>query len=504
MPLPPFARSRAAGRAAAWLAAAALPLCVSAAEPAATNWMAAFVKGRKVGYSEESRVVQDGQVITREVMHLEVVRDGTLLVSDIALQTEETADGKPLGFCLVSSDSGGTTNRVEGRVGAAGKLRLRIVAAGRTKESEMDWPDGALLREGARLFALSQGLREGTAYTFRTFAPELIRALDCAVRVGPTAPVDLLGRTLTLTEVTETLESPSGAFSIRSWRDSALETHKASMSVLGAELEFLSCPRAFALGPNIPLDLLASTLVRSPIRLGAGDRAGALRYELAFEPGFSGRTLPETDEQKRLPPPGGSTNTVALAVRKLPFPTAVPRPYAGADPAARAALQPSRYIESDAPEIVALAGEAAGQETDAARAASRIEAFVRGHVKIKTLSVGYASALEAAKSRQGDCTEHAVLAAALCRAAGIPARVAFGLAYVDAFGRRERVFVPHAWTQVLLGERWISLDAAMAGFDAGHIALAVGNGEPDEFFGMLNMLGGFRIAAVEPDRKSVV
>ena len=39
----------------------------------------------------------------------------------------------------------------------------------------------------------------------------------------------------------------------------------------------------------------------------------------------------------------------------------------------------------------------------------------------------------------GDCTEHAVLAAAMCRAVEVPSRVAIGLVYVEkesAFGSR--------------------------------------------------------------------
>jgi len=69
--------------------------------------------------------------------------------------------------------------------------------------------------------------------------------------------------------------------------------------------------------------------------------------------------------------------------------------------------------------------------------APRIEQFVGDHIDEKNLSIGYASALEVAQSKQGDCSEHAVLAAAICRAAGIPARVATGLVYVEEFMARK-------------------------------------------------------------------
>jgi transglutaminase-like putative cysteine protease len=115
--------------------------------------------------------------------------------------------------------------------------------------------------------------------------------------------------------------------------------------------------------------------------------------------------------------------------------------------------------------------------------------------------VGYASAAEVLESRQGDCSEFAVLTAALCRAVGIPARVVVGIAYVQDFAGHEG-FGGHAWTQAYVGDRWIGLDAAFkgsgrGGHDAGHIALAVGNGEPGDFFNMASALGAFKIEKLE-------
>ena len=123
----------------------------------------------------------------------------------------------------------------------------------------------------------------------------------------------------------------------------------------------------------------------------------------------------------------------------------------------------------------------------------RIEAFVRDYIRTKSLDVGYAYALEVARTPEGDCTEHAVLVAALGRAAGIPTRVVDGLAYAPGFAGRDQVFVPHAWTQAWVDGRWQSFDAALDGFDAGHIALAIGDGDPWQFYAGLDMLGRIRI-----------
>jgi len=113
----------------------------------------------------------------------------------------------------------------------------------------------------------------------------------------------------------------------------------------------------------------------------------------------------------------------------------------------------------------------------------QLEGFVRRFIRTKDLSIGYASALEVARRPEGDCTEHAVLLAALGRALGIPTRVVDGLAYVDAYAGKQHVFVPHAWVQAWTGTGWQSFDAAMGSFDSTHLAFAVSyDGSPANHF----------------------
>jgi transglutaminase-like putative cysteine protease len=64
-----------------------------------------------------------------------------------------------------------------------------------------------------------------------------------------------------------------------------------------------------------------------------------------------------------------------------------------------------------------------------------------------------------------------------------------------------RGFGGHAWAQVYVGKKWVGLDASFkgagrGGYDAGHIALASGNGEPAEFFNLATTLGQFKIEKV--------
>ena len=80
--------------------------------------------------------------------------------------------------------------------------------------------------------------------------------------------------------------------------------------------------------------------------------------------------------------------------------------------------------------------------------------------------------------RRGDCTESAVLLAALGRSIGIPTKVASGLVYSrDAYHGVRNVFMPHSWVLAYVDGRWRSFDAALGAFDSSHIALTISDGE---------------------------
>jgi hypothetical protein len=91
----------------------------------------------------------------------------------------------------------------------------------------------------------------------------------------------------------------------------------------------------------------------------------------------------------------------------------------------------------------------------------------------KNFTQAFATAAEVAQSKEGDCTEHAVLLAALARARDIPARGAMGLVYYPSGSG----FAYHMWTEVWINDRWIPLDATLGrgGIGAAHFKLADSN-----------------------------
>jgi transglutaminase-like putative cysteine protease len=213
-------------------------------------------------------------------------------------------------------------------------------------------------------------------------------------------------------------------------------------------------------------------------------------------------TIPSNDNQKARRHENGK---VILEVEPIIAPKGVKFPYKGKDAAILEALEPTRFLQSDNEQVIALARRAVGRTKDAAEAAKKIEAFVADYIENRSLSVGYASAAEVVASRQGDCSEFAVLTAAMCRAVGIPAQVVAGVAYVDDF-LGNRGFGGHAWIQAYIGGKWIGLDASFkgagrGGYDAGHIALAAGNGEPGDLLNLAPTLGQFKIDKVTVEKR---
>jgi hypothetical protein len=94
--------------------------------------------------------------------------------------------------------------------------------------------------------------------------------------------------------------------------------------------------------------------------------------------------------------------------------------------------------------------------------ARRIYGFVSSSFEYKLGASLFSTSREALRTLKGDCSEAAVLTAALLRAAGIPSRVVLGYATLD-----RGVFIGHAWAEARLGGAWIGVDAALREFPAG-------------------------------------
>jgi len=292
-----------------------------------------------------------------------------------------------------------------------------------------------------------------------------------------------------------TMPGGPGQIVTTSYLDDELIPQRTIIPIMGMTLELVACDKAFALSPDDIVDFLDKVILPSPAPLEGIVSARSATYVLRSKDDKPLEDWLSTDSQTVEVAKDGA---ILVTVNPTQAPAGVRFPYSGSDAEALKALQPNRYVQSEHKSVTALARQAVGNATDAAEAARRIETFVGEYITEKNLSVGYATAVEVAASRQGDCSEHAVLTAAMCRAVGIPARMVTGYLYVPEWGHYQHVFGGHAWTEAYIGGKWIGLDATgdSRSVGVGHLAESVGNGEPVDFFHMVTTMGRFNIAEV--------
>ena len=248
------------------------------------------------------------------------------------------------------------------------------------------------------------------------------------------------------------------------------------------ELAFENWRLAAAERPrDVPIerDILESTAIAAAVPI-TGRRPARLRVRLAGVP-LTGFDLDGGRQSL-----AGNTLTIAQedsaalhADWKLPAESA----------RFTAELRPELLIQSDHRAIRRVARDLRRNTTDPRIVAERINTWVHRNVR-KRVTVGVPSALEVLESRSGDCNEHTQLFIALARAAGIPARGAAGLAWVDG------KFYYHAWPEVYLGT-WVAVDPTFGQFPADAAHLRFTSGGVTRQVELLRLIGNLDIDVVD-------
>lgn len=471
---------------------AAAPLAYLHAAPAAkpapeVEWMKVTLDGRKIGHIESRVVHAGGKVTTTERLEISMDRGGGMALT---MQNEETSvereDGTPLSFAGKMSVAG-VGMETSGTIGADGTVAIVSRASGgaETKRT-MQWPAGAVLAHGAHVAEQQHGLAPGTSYRVLAFQPMDLAAIPIDVRIVSRGPVRLGDVVEELVEVEQRAEIPGAKLNMRAWVTPGHELRKSTLPLLGLELVMVACDEECAKAPNQTADILESTAAPAPATLTPELRREGVRYRIAVTAPDAARP-PETGEQHVT----GSDRELVVDVDPTPAKRDRSEPIADE-------RGPNRWVESDDAKIVAMAKQVVDGARDDDERMKRLERHVAGYITEKSMRVGYATARQTLDSREGDCTEHAVLLAALARAAGIPARVMNGLAYAASFGGYENAFIPHAWVQAYVDGEWRSYDAALRGFDAGHIALSYGSGESIGFYAGVTQFGYLKVLDAQP------
>jgi hypothetical protein len=134
-------------------------------------------------------------------------------------------------------------------------------------------------------------------------------------------------------------------------------------------------------------------------------------------------------------------------------------------------VKPSHLIPCNTQEFKKLARSIIGKKTDVRSSALAIRQWVNGRMGFNAGIGVLRDAAEILKTSEGVCRDYAILTATICRAAGIPTRLASGLVNFDGN------FYYHAWVEVYTGFDWVPMDSVPSDpkFTATHVKLSQGN-----------------------------
>ncbi len=280
--------------------------------------------------------------------------------------------------------------------------------------------------------------------------------------------VKLLGGTYDLLRIESVLTLPGGqAIRETLWSDRTGEILRRKAEAMN--LESFRATKAIALetGAQATFDLGEGLAVKVNRPLAHPHDTRRIRYRISLHDGDPSALFAVGPSQKveSLGPNTAEVTVYALRPGSQAFNRDAPE-----DPASDNYRQPNNFVQSDDAKIVAMAEQAAGGIDGTWQTALALERQVHDSITQRDYTQAFATAAEVVETGAGDCTEHAVLLAALARAKDIPSRVAIGLVYMPS----RQAFGYHMWNEVFIGDRWTPLDATLArgGTGAAHLKLA--------------------------------
>lgn len=439
------------------------------------TWDAAYLASGKVGYYHTTvrEIERDGEKRLRTTLELRL----TLRRFDATVQlraeqgTEETADGTVTAvFSRMFLDKGQELV-MNGEV-TGNKVRIRM-NGGRQERIE-DWDNRVVgMDRQERLFRERQ-VKPGDQLAYRSFEPAIQSVVTVRVNVKDEEDVQVLGkkqRLLRVETVADPVEFGNGKkFQLPGmtvWLDKNYQPVRSETEQppLG-KIVLYRTTREVAMRPAVAakvvdIGLASDVPLNRPIP--SPHDTTSVVYRMTLRDGDAAKAFAADDRQQVT---AINDKTCEVRVRSVRVP-----PARGESEVKDEYLKSNFFITSDDAQVQAFARRAVGDETDPWRQAQRIERWVHDHMKNFNPTVEFTTAARVAQSLEGDCRHHAVLTAAMCRAAGVPSRTALGLVYVNKQGKPVLGF--HMWTEVFVRGQWLGLDATLGrGYvGAGHVKI---------------------------------
>ncbi len=468
------------------------------------EWHEVYLLGGKVGYGHSTMSREGDRVRTFAIMFTKLERAGIKLEITTTQRTLESLDGQPLEFETIM-EMGKQPTRMKGKI-SEGKVSIVTSQFGMEQTRSFDFVPGSLMTWGTYRETLLRGFERGTEYSLSTYVPDMRLDAPIIARflVGQEEEYTHRGHKRRGRKVVSTLQAPQGEIDTLSWVDANGSAAKTVVNMMGLTMEIFLVDQETAMADFVPPEFFISTAIPSNRTINA-KTANRISYRLSLTKGS--KPMPEIPRTGMQSVVKRDDRSVELLILRQDH-----KAIAGAAPSITASvgneyLSGNVIMNIDDPALIKLAERAAGNAREPIELATKLREFVTDYIDDKSLGIAFATASEVCRAKEGDCTEHAVLLAALGRIKGLPSRVATGIAYVTSFAGKRDIFGFHMWTQFWIGDRWVDFDAALRESQCSptRIAFSVSSlkdaGLADIAFALMDVIGRIDVEVLEIDGK---
>jgi transglutaminase-like putative cysteine protease len=485
-----------------WLALLAV-LALTGAAPTSESWDAVYIAGSKVGHIRTyiEPVKDKGRDLLRVRVDLELSfrRDKDQVLLGMEYGTIEKPDGSVLRLDT-RIRAAENVIRVHGDV-VADKMKLTLDAGGQEQQQTIDWGQDVRGPYAAEMSLSRSPIKPGESRSMKMYMPDLNKVCDITLTAKAVEEVTLGGgvarQLMRVDQTTASDGKPRPEFDVTLWIDSGGQVLKSKTDTLGGMVTYRTTKEGALAkndeNPATQFDQIANSVIKVARKIPRPETTRDVLYRVTLKEDDPAKIIP-ADRRQSLKA-GTRPNESILEIK-----TAGPNAgEAGPDTVDETYLRSNPLITSSDPMVVSLARRAVVGVKDPWAKAKKIEEYVAKNLKDKNFETGFASAAEVARNMTGDCTEHGVLVAAMCRAEKIPARVVVGLVYANHLGG----FGFHMWNEVYVNRRWVALDASFEqdDVDAVHIKLSDssldGVSPFESFLPVVRVLGKMTIETIE-------
>jgi len=475
-------------------------------------WETVFARDRQgndqqIGYShlKFEPVSQNGVNtirVTRE-LRIKFKRDGQLAELRAETGTEETEERKVVAVFMKQWIGKEQALSWRGEVDKTGtSLQIKVES---TKKREFKTPwDAKVLGLSAESTLLSdKKVEPGDKFSYQFYEPTLSSVVTVNVKVKDEKEIllprggkkKLLGVESTPEKI-QNIQMPPSYFWVHPQTRQIVMTQTEMPSI--GMLTLLRSTKEAATGPlgDVP-DLMKMQTIRLLRGLDEKEdihRLGSVTFKITVSGDADPATLLKMDDRQRIENLDGKSFDLVVEARRSP------KKLAKEAEAGEEFIKSNHFINSDDENVKNLAVKAVGKLADPWEKAKAIERWVRANMKQENYTEAMATSDHVAKTLSGDCTEYAMLAAAMCKAQGIPVRTALGLIYHPEKSADNKQTIGtlafHMWTEVYIKGQWLGLDATLGrgSVGPGHIKITDHSWYEIEDFKPLLPVTGFLLA----------